>query len=175
MVDVVAPYLTLIAVVLSTVSLVLSLFTLRRQGIPDRYEVQRRIHELLAQRGCADEIVSETARFRIHTITVTRESGFGSWGEFKNWLREYWTSELQGHTEVALIVNNGHFTDDFEGTMTFSSDAYGEVIVEVDGSDTFGRFKSIRFDTANAADVQNHLLWLCTNQFPVYARTHSLA
>ena len=167
---------SLIALILSTASFILSMFSLRRQGIPDRFEVRRRIIETLEETH--PELQYETEEgpvFEIVYVTVLSEAGLTSWQGFGNLLKEYITGQLQGKTSVGVSVENGRFVEDFEGDQMFSSNAFGGLKVEVSKASNQDRIRVITIPYANASEVSGYIRWLCIDELSVYTQTHILS
>lgn len=167
---------SIIALALSTTSIILSAFALRRQGIPDRFEVRRRIIESIEQTNPNLEFkIDDGPTFEIAYVSVRRETGLTNWSGITNLLKEYITGELQGRTAIGISVKDGVFVDDFEGEVEFTSSVYGDLTVEVGGEPEYNSLKEVTIPVANASDLSGYIRWLCINELAIYTRTHVLS
>jgi hypothetical protein len=167
---------SIIALTLSTASIILSAFALRRQGIPDRFEVCRRIIKSIEQTNPDLEFENDDGTtFEIAYVMVKREAGLTSGIRITNLLKEYITGELQGRTAVGISVKEGVFVDDFEGEIEFTSSVYGDLTVEVGGASEYKSLKEVTIPVANASDLSGYIRWLCIDELSVYTRTHMLS
>jgi len=166
--------ISVIALGLSTISLVLSMFTLRRQGIPDKYEVQRRIMEELSQTYPDRRLESHHGPvFEFTYITVIREANLTTLSGLANLAKEYITGELQGRTAVGFKIKNGDFSEDFNGELSFSSETHDNVKIQVGPENGPSWLKEVTFRTASAGDVTSYMMWLCSDEFPEYVSLDS--
>lgn len=151
--------LSLVAIGLSTVSIIMSGFSLRRQGIPDKFEVERRAMELLQQTN-PDRRINE---FKIAYITVTEEGGLA------NKVKKYVEGHIQGRTEVLVSLDNGMFSDDFEGKYEFESSLDRPMPVEVKAPANVKEGRVLTLSTADSQEIYGLLQWLLINIFPEHS------
>lgn len=151
--------LSLVALALSTVSIIMSGLSLRRQGIPDKFEVERRAMESLKQTN-PDRRVNN---FKVVYITVTEEGGF------KNKVKKYVEGHIQGRTEVLINLDNGMFSEDFEGDYEFESSLDYPMPVEVKAPANVMDGRVLTLNTADSQEIYGLLQWLLIDIFPEHS------
>lgn len=151
--------LSLIAISLSTVSIIMSGLSLRRQGIPDKFEVERRATELLQQTNPDRRING----FKVVYITVTEEGGL------VNKVKKYVEGHIQGRTEILVSLDNGQFRDNFEGEYEFESSIDRPIPVEVKAPANVKGGRVLTLNTADSQEIYGLLQWLLIDIFPEHS------
>lgn len=151
--------LSLIAIGVSTVSIFLATLSIRRQGIPDRYEVRRRTNESILQTN-PDFLING---FKIVFISVSEDGGV--W----NLIKKYLTGEIQGDISAFISIDgNDTFEEDFEGEYHFESSFNRPMPVTISAPGDERSERLIRIDTTNAEEAYGMLQWLLIDVFPDY-------
>lgn len=152
--------LSLIAIGLSTISIVMSAFAIRRQGIPDKFEVERRALESLKQTNPDRHING----FKIVYITVTEEGGL------VNTAKKHVEGHIQGRTEVLVSLDNGMFRNDFEGEYEFESSLDHPMPVTVKAPADVKGQRVLTLKTADSQEIYGMLQWLLIDIFPEHSK-----
>jgi len=87
------------AIVLSIIAVILSVIAIRRQRIPTRYELERRIREYIQQKNPKMEFSAGKIQYSILSITVEPKNGF------KNRILEYICGEPPSETSIYVSTN----------------------------------------------------------------------
>ncbi|WP_121821061.1 hypothetical protein [Halostella salina] len=148
--------LSLVATVLSTISIAMAALSLRRQGIPDRFEVRRRAMESIQQTNPDRRING----FEVVYISVKEEDGL--W----NTLKKYWSGRIQGRTQAFISLDRGAFDEDFEGEYEFESSFDRPMPVTVSAPAETQSQRLVTLQTTESQDVYGLLQWLLIDIFP---------
>ena len=87
------------ALVLSTIATILSVIAIRRQRIPTRYELERRIRGYIQQKNPEMEFSAGKIQYSILSITVEPKNGV------KNRILEYIYGEPPSETSIYISTN----------------------------------------------------------------------
>jgi len=158
--------LSLVALGLSTISIIMSAFSLRGQGMPNRFEVQRRAMEKMTQTN-PDRRIND---FRIHYITVTEDGGLTSTA------KKYAKGHIRGHTQVFVSLDApGKFADDFEGEYEFDFSLDHPMPVTINAPAEVEEQRLITLQTTDSQEIYGMLQWLLIDILPEHvAETGSL-
>lgn len=151
--------LSFVAVGLSTASIIMSALSLRRQGIPDKFEIERRAIESLKQTN-PDRRIND---FKVVYVTVKEEKGL------VNTVKKYAEGHLQGHTQVLVSLDNGGFSSDFEGEYEFESSLDHPMPVGVMAPADAQIQRLITLHTTDSQEIYGILQWLLIDIFPEHS------
>ena len=150
---------SLVAIGLSSASIIMSAFSIRRQGIPDKFEVERRAMESLKQTNPDRRING----YKIAFITITTEGGL------TNTVKKYTEGHIQGRTEVMISLENGKFANDFEGEYNFESSIDRPMPVTIKAPADTASSRVLTLETADSQEIYGLLQWLLIDIFPNYS------
>lgn len=137
------------ALVLSIIAVILSLIAIRRQRIPTKYELERRIREKFQQTSPDLTFDAGVIKYTIVSITVKPKDGW------KNRVKEYLYGEIPAETSLAITTN---------ATLPDSLDEVENVsVVSAKGSNLA---LTLQMDTSDPGDIYSRFMSAVHDEIP---------
>jgi len=141
------------ALVLSIIAIILSVIAIRRQRIPTKYELERRIREKFQQTSPDLTFTVGNIEYTIVSITVKPKDGW------ENRVKEYVYGEIPAETSVAVTTN---------GILPDSLDGVGDItVVSAKGSNLA---LTLRMDTTDPSDIYSRLMRAMHDELPEHIK-----
>ena len=137
------------ALFLSIIAVILSLIAIRRQRIPTKYELERRIREKFQQTSPDLTFTAGNIEYTIVSITVKPKGGW------KNRVKEYIYGGIPAETSLA-ITTNGILPDSLEDVENVS-------VVSAKGSNLA---LSVRVETTDPSDIYSRFMQAMHDELP---------
>lgn len=141
----------LVSLVLPAIAIILSLIAIRRQRLPSKYELERRIREKLKETN--PELVFQIGQieYRITSITVKRKRGWG----YR--IPEYLYGEIPVETSIEIVTN---------GILPRPIDNIDNTSIIITEGGPVGL--TLNVETADPLTIYNHLMVAIHRKLPEY-------
>ena len=138
-----------VALVLSIIAVVLSLIAIRRQRIPTKFELERRIREQFQQTSPELTFKTGNVEYNIVSITVKPKNGW------RDRVKEYLYGNLPAETSLA-ITTNAILPDSLDDVENIS-------VVSAKGSNLA---LMLRMDTTDPSDIYSRFMKAMHDELP---------